>query len=91
VLAAQYENLARTGAGRRAAEDVRRWVQIVAGDQFGSERRIDLQQSTQRHQLPLLIGNVQIGNIVQASPEPGIGLDPHLEALVELVEQVDKG
>ena len=45
----------------------------------------------ERHHLTGLVGDVEVADILQLPAMIGLGLHPDLEALVELVEQVDVG
>ena len=68
-----------------------RGIEIVAGDQFGAQDVVDLQEGAQRHHFPPEVPDIEIFNILRLQAVRGVGLDVNLENLVEFVKEIDIG
>ena len=64
-------------------------IEVVTRDELRPEHPAHVEQAAQRHHLIGLIGDGKLADILQLPAMIGLGLHADLEALVELVEQVD--
>ena len=68
-----------------------RGIEVVAGDQFGAQHPLDVQEGAQGHHFPLAIADVEALDVLRAQAVGRGGLHVDLVGLVELVEQIDIG
>ena len=86
----QIEGLAGAEPGGGRAENGRRGVQIVTGDQLGTLDLPDIDQGAQRYHLSQLVADIKIFYVPGLQAVAAVGLNVDLEHLVVFVEQVDE-
>ncbi len=94
VLAASLLHLADGLAGAESwsggAENGCRRIEVVAGDELGALRRLDIEEGTQGHHLAFLVADIQILYVPGLQAIAVVRLDIDLKHLIEFVEQIDK-
>ncbi len=86
----QAEGLAGAESRSGGAENGRRRIEIVAGDQLGALDLLDIEEGAQGHHLAFLVADIEILYVLGLQTIAVVGLDVDLKDLVEFVEQIDE-
>src|SRR5262249_21651048 len=87
----EIERFARAELRHRDTGNRGGWIQIVACDELRSEHSTYVEQAAERPHLPGLVGNDKLADVFQVPARIALRLYPDLEALIELVEEIDVG